>query len=292
MLIWLDATANRKAHPNENYAREVMELFTLGRGNYTEKDIQEAARAFTGWFVMRDRFQRGPRAARRRRRRPMLGQTGRVRRRRRPGDPPRAAGLRRVPLRASSSATSSARSTRPTPGLIAPLAEAFRESGYDVRVPVGDDPAVEPLPRPEPCAAGGSRARSSSPSGRSGPSRSSSRPSRPTPWPRPARGWARASTPRRASPAGTAAPPGSTRRRCWPAPTSPRRCSPTDDAALGQAAATPRPWPRRTALEARGRGPVLSSICWSRTPSSAKVRRQIRRRGRRRGEDRADAASA
>lgn len=56
MLIWLDAAANRRSRPNENFAREVMELFTLGRGNYTEKDIQEAARAYTGWFVVRDQF--------------------------------------------------------------------------------------------------------------------------------------------------------------------------------------------------------------------------------------------
>lgn len=56
MLVWLDAAANRRSKPNENFAREVMELFTLGRGNYTEKDIQEAARAYTGWFVVQDRF--------------------------------------------------------------------------------------------------------------------------------------------------------------------------------------------------------------------------------------------
>src|SRR6266849_8308829 len=48
MLIWLDQTQSRKAHPNENYAREVMELFTLGEGHYTERDVTEAARAFTG----------------------------------------------------------------------------------------------------------------------------------------------------------------------------------------------------------------------------------------------------
>src|SRR5438477_8908523 len=48
MLVWLDQTQSRKEHPNENYAREVMELFTLGEGHYTEKDIAEAARAFTG----------------------------------------------------------------------------------------------------------------------------------------------------------------------------------------------------------------------------------------------------
>ena len=51
MLIWLDSNQNVKSHPNENYAREIMELFSLGVGNYTEKDIREAARAFTGWHV-------------------------------------------------------------------------------------------------------------------------------------------------------------------------------------------------------------------------------------------------
>jgi uncharacterized protein (DUF1800 family) len=49
MLNFLNANQNRKDHPNENFAREVMELFTLGRGNYSEKDVKEAARAFTGW---------------------------------------------------------------------------------------------------------------------------------------------------------------------------------------------------------------------------------------------------
>jgi hypothetical protein len=51
MLVWLDSNSNAKGKPNENYAREVMELFSLGVGHYTEKDIQEAARAFTGWHV-------------------------------------------------------------------------------------------------------------------------------------------------------------------------------------------------------------------------------------------------
>jgi uncharacterized protein (DUF1800 family) len=49
MLVWLDAASNRRGRPNENFARELMELFSLGVGNYTEKDIQEAARALTGW---------------------------------------------------------------------------------------------------------------------------------------------------------------------------------------------------------------------------------------------------
>jgi len=54
MLIWLDQAQSRKEHPNENFAREVMELFALGEGHYTEKDITEAARALTGWSLERD----------------------------------------------------------------------------------------------------------------------------------------------------------------------------------------------------------------------------------------------
>jgi uncharacterized protein (DUF1800 family) len=49
MLAYLDAGVNVKGAPNENFAREIMELFTMGVGNYTETDIREAARAFTGW---------------------------------------------------------------------------------------------------------------------------------------------------------------------------------------------------------------------------------------------------
>ncbi len=49
MLSFLNNQQNKKQHPNENFAREVMELFTMGRGNYTEQDVKEAARAFTGW---------------------------------------------------------------------------------------------------------------------------------------------------------------------------------------------------------------------------------------------------
>ncbi len=51
MLVWLDTNTSTKAAPNENYAREVMELFSLGVGNYTEADIREAARAFTGYEI-------------------------------------------------------------------------------------------------------------------------------------------------------------------------------------------------------------------------------------------------
>lgn len=55
MLVWLDNKDNIKGHPNENYAREVMELFAMGEGQgYTEHDIREIARAFTGWTLTED----------------------------------------------------------------------------------------------------------------------------------------------------------------------------------------------------------------------------------------------
>lgn len=58
MLSFLNNQQNRKKKPNENFAREVMELFTMGRGNYTENDIKEAARAFTGWgFNLKGEFE-------------------------------------------------------------------------------------------------------------------------------------------------------------------------------------------------------------------------------------------
>ncbi len=56
MLGYLDNNLNRKGRPNENYARELLELFTLGIGNYTEQDIKEAARAFTGWTYRNFQF--------------------------------------------------------------------------------------------------------------------------------------------------------------------------------------------------------------------------------------------
>src|SRR5437667_6084120 len=75
MLSFLDAGVNVKGAPNENFAREIMELFTMGVGNYTEKDIREAARAFTGWnyvdlqfVVNKDQHDAGPKT--------FLGKTG------------------------------------------------------------------------------------------------------------------------------------------------------------------------------------------------------------------------
>lgn len=76
MLTFLDAGVNVKGAPNENFAREIMELFTMGVGHYTEKDIREGARAFTGWnyvdmkfVVNKDQHDDGEKT--------FLGQTGR-----------------------------------------------------------------------------------------------------------------------------------------------------------------------------------------------------------------------
>jgi uncharacterized protein (DUF1800 family) len=60
LLVWLDAQANRKAHPNENLGRELMELFTLGLGPFSEADVKEAARALTGWSVVDGEFREVP----------------------------------------------------------------------------------------------------------------------------------------------------------------------------------------------------------------------------------------
>jgi uncharacterized protein (DUF1800 family) len=75
MIVWLDSNVNKKGQPNENYAREIFELFSLDVGNYTENDIKEAARAFTGWDVREGRavfnpaeFDRGEKT--------VLGETG------------------------------------------------------------------------------------------------------------------------------------------------------------------------------------------------------------------------
>ncbi len=134
MLIWLDSTDNKKAKPNENYAREVMELFTLGRGRYSEKDIQEAARALTGWFVVKDRFSVLP-AQHDNGEKTILGQTGTF-----SGDD-----LPKILLAQPSCAFFVARKLykqfvsdldEPDDALLMPVAEAFRKSDYNIKVPV------------------------------------------------------------------------------------------------------------------------------------------------------------
>ena len=224
MLIWLDSTINRKAKPNENYAREVMELFSLGRGHYSEKDIQEAARAFTGWFVIRDEFQVVPRQHDDDVKH-VLGKSGNW-----TGDD-----IPEILLEQPACADWICKklfrhfvsdSHAPTERLLAPLCEGLPRVELPDRGAGRADPAIAPLLRRVDAAGGRSRARSSSRSGRSARSRSSSRRSSRGPSPRPAPRWDRASTRRRASPGGRAVPPGSIRPRCSPAPTWPCDCSP------------------------------------------------------------------
>jgi uncharacterized protein (DUF1800 family) len=134
MLIWLDSNQNVKSHPNENYAREVMELFTLGVGNYKEKDIQEGARAFTGWHTAGGKFtfvasqhDGGPKT--------FLGQKGNF-----DGED-----IQRILLDQPACAKFIVRkmyhflvneNLSPPDTFLAPLAEAFRKSDYDIAVPV------------------------------------------------------------------------------------------------------------------------------------------------------------
>jgi uncharacterized protein (DUF1800 family) len=130
MLIWLDSNTNVKGRPNENYARELMELFSLGVGHYTEADIREAARAFTGWHTDGDgfRFQErlhdaGPKT--------VLGRTGDWN-----GDD-----VVRIVLAQPSAARFLVRklyhffiseNAEPSESFLEPLADAFRQSDYDI----------------------------------------------------------------------------------------------------------------------------------------------------------------
>ncbi len=116
MMIWLDTSTDKASHPNENFARELMELFTLGIGNYTEADVREAARAFTGWVLDPLTLSVGGAAAPARRRfedraRPDRG-LGRRGRGPHPGQQPCVAAL---PRRPTCGATSPTRSRPPIP---------------------------------------------------------------------------------------------------------------------------------------------------------------------------------
>ncbi|MDO7873106.1 DUF1800 domain-containing protein [Hymenobacter sp. ASUV-10] len=129
MLQFLNNQQNKKQHPNENFAREVMELFTLGRGNYSEQDVKEAARAFTGWgadaagnFQFRPKqHDDGPKT--------FLGRTGNF----------TGEDVLRIILEQPAAATFLTTKLYcffvnevPNPAHIAPLATSFRRSGYDI----------------------------------------------------------------------------------------------------------------------------------------------------------------
>ncbi|MFM0733876.1 DUF1800 domain-containing protein [Paraburkholderia sediminicola] len=132
MLQYLDGASNRKGKPNENFAREVMELFTLGEGHYTQRDVSEAARAYTGWsldpdtqaYVWRaNQHDDGDKT--------VLGQTGPF-----DGDQVLDILLAR-PETASFVTTKLWRefvSDTPDPARIAPIAAQFRASHYDIKV--------------------------------------------------------------------------------------------------------------------------------------------------------------
>jgi hypothetical protein len=130
MLVWLDSNSNVKGKPNENYARELMELFSLGVGNYTEQDIRAAARAFTGWhtdgvgfkFIAR-LHDEGTKT--------VLGQTG-------PWD---GSDVVRIVLEQPAAARFLVRklyhffiseNAQPPDTLLEPLCGAFRKSDYDI----------------------------------------------------------------------------------------------------------------------------------------------------------------
>jgi uncharacterized protein (DUF1800 family) len=142
MLIWLDGGNSRKEKPNENFAREFLELFTLGVGHYTEPDIRQAARAFTGWVQQEDgafpvrrrfhydkaRFDNGEKT--------FLKQTGRW----------QAADIVRITLAQPACAEFLCRklyrflvseTAEPAAELVAPLAEELRSHRYSVRHVVG-----------------------------------------------------------------------------------------------------------------------------------------------------------
>ncbi|MFL9898355.1 DUF1800 domain-containing protein [Paraburkholderia fungorum] len=132
MLQYLDGASNRKGKPNENFAREVMELFTLGEGHYTQRDVSEAARAYTGWgldpdtqaYVWRaNQHDDGDKT--------VLGQTG-------PFD-----GDQVLDILLARPETATFVTTRlwrefvsdtPDPTRIAPIAAQFRASHYDIKV--------------------------------------------------------------------------------------------------------------------------------------------------------------
>jgi uncharacterized protein (DUF1800 family) len=133
MLVFLDGKDNGRRRPNENYARELFELFTLGIGNYTEQDIREAARALTGWTIRNDRFfdnvtnhDTGSKT--------ILGQTGNW----------NGADLCRIAVEHPACATFIARklvrflvTDQPGADFVARMADVFRSSGLSIRALVG-----------------------------------------------------------------------------------------------------------------------------------------------------------
>lgn len=128
MLLWLDGANNHRNAPNENYGRELLELYTLGIGNYDENDVLAAARAFTGWnlrnnefFFDKNQHDTGDKT--------FLGQTG-------PFD-----GGDIVSIAADDSATAQRITSKlftfyaypnPEPAVLAPLADVYASTGHNI----------------------------------------------------------------------------------------------------------------------------------------------------------------
>ncbi|HZZ11385.1 MAG TPA: DUF1800 domain-containing protein [Paraburkholderia sp.] len=132
MLQYLDGASNRKGKPNENFAREVMELFTLGEGHYTQLDVSEAARAYTGWsldpdtraYVWRpNQHDTGDKS--------VLGQSG-------PFDGDQVLDILLAQPQTALFVTDKLWrefvSDTPEPAAVAPIAARFRASRYDIKV--------------------------------------------------------------------------------------------------------------------------------------------------------------
>jgi hypothetical protein len=140
MLVWLDGGTSHRQRPNENFAREFLELFTLGQGSFSERDIREAARAFTGWVATQRHGMPGdsnPKfefddAAHDPGSKTFLGQKGNW----------KAVDIVRIVLASPEAARHLARKLYrafvadepdPAPELIEPLAEGLRSSEYSIR---------------------------------------------------------------------------------------------------------------------------------------------------------------
>ena len=131
MLIYLDGMRNVARQPNENFARELLELFTLGEGHYSEADIKAAARAFTGWTVNRETGQFVVRPPQRDdSEKTFLGQTGRF------GGDEIIAILLKNPRTAETIVEKMWRefvSLQPDPAEVKKLAASFRQGGYEIK---------------------------------------------------------------------------------------------------------------------------------------------------------------
>ncbi len=284
MLVWLDGGTSKKDKPNENFAREFLELFTLGTRHYAERDIREAARAFTGWVRQDSRggFQETPAFKHDRAQvddgpKTFLGQTGYWG----PSD------IVRITLERPEAATFLARKLyrwfvseagTPGPELIDPLAEEVKRHKFAIGPICGRHPPLAPflLPRgdsPADQVAGrvqrrpGANARGAAPGAQ--PAGTVGRLRR-----RRARSYSCLPMSR----AGSAARSGSTAAHCWSAPTGP----PTSSGAAPRTAScrsTPWPGPRATSCPP-ARLPERSWISCSRATSSDEARRLTLAAGR------------